>query len=114
SDPAAAERLGAFQKIARVDVSKLAETILSCGGVPYNGTDLEDRDFNLGTEDDEMLISVRDREQAFYEQVAAEGDVKHHIRTQAILNKVGSNSKARLNFLNEVIKRLPGPVAARG
>ena len=34
-------QLASLQKTARADVGKLAETVFSCGGTPYNGTDLE-------------------------------------------------------------------------
>lgn len=112
SDPATAERLEAFQKIARADVGKLAETVLSSGGVPYNGTDMEPSDFNLGTDEDSMLREMTDRERAFLDAIEDEKDVRHHIRTQAILEKVRANSKARADFLEDAIKRIGRPVGA--
>ena len=105
SNPDTAERLEAFQKIARADVGKLSETILSNGGVPYNGIDLEASNFNLGTGDAEMLRAVLDQERAFLDAIAAERKVRHHIRTQAILEKVHSNGQARLSFLENAIKQ---------
>lgn len=106
SSPATAERLEAFQKISRADVGKLSETILSNGGVPYNGIDREASDFDLGTDDAGMLQELISQERAFLDAIAAERKIRHHIRTQAILEKVYSNGKARLDFLEDAVKRL--------
>ncbi|MGI9173794.1 MAG: hypothetical protein ACR2GR_00550 [Rhodothermales bacterium] len=102
-------QLEAFQKIARVDVGKLNETVFSAGGVAYNGTDVEPGSVTLEeTENDEDLLSaLEDQEAAFQDQIGPEFDLKpgHHIRTQAVLSIIRSNSQSRLDYIRGLTKR---------
>ena len=102
-------QLEAFQKIARADVGKLNETVFSSGGVAYNGTDVEPGSVTLKeTENDEDLLSaLEDQEAAFQDQIAPEFDLKpaHHIRTQAVLSIIRSNSQSRLDYIRGLTKR---------
>lgn len=100
-------RLEALQKKARADVGKLAETVLSAGGIPYSGVDLRDETFDLGRDDSEVLFQLRDLEQALYDAVTEELDLNHHLRTQAILENVQANSRERLDYLKGVTKGRP-------
>lgn len=104
SEPDIVERLEAFQKTARTDAGKLSETILSLGGVAYNGTDLRDETFDLGEDDDEMLSKLRDLEQEFHNTVQDERDLNHQMRTDAILQVVEENSADRLDYLKRIAK----------
>lgn len=101
SDRDVAQTLEQLQKTARTDAGKLSETILSAGGGPYTGTDLEPEDFDLGSDDDEMLFELRDLEQALYDTVTEERDRNHQMRTDAILQVVQNNSEERLDYLKE-------------
>jgi hypothetical protein len=105
SDDEIAEQLQAFQKTARADVGKLAETILSAGGTAYNGVELRDVTFDLGEDDTDRLFALRDREQALHEAVTDELKDNHQMRTRAILEVVQANSAERLDYLKGVTKR---------
>lgn len=113
SDAEHAEHLKVEQKTARADAGKLRETVLSAGRVPYTGTDLEEKDFDLGRSDDEILYRLHDEEEAFGKRIAAEDDVDHQMRTRAILAVVAKNSRRRLGLLKAMTKgrRRPTPRA---
>jgi hypothetical protein len=104
-DPEVAERLEQFQKIARVDVGKLAEVVFSAGGTAYSGVDMEPDDFNLGNDPAEMIRRLLEAEQRFLQQVADELTLNHQIRTKATLNLVRQHSQERLHYLEEVTQR---------
>lgn len=103
-DTQIADRLRAFQKTARADVGKLGETVLSAGGVAYNGVELRDVTFDVGDDDTDALFTLRDREQALHDAVTAELDNNHQMRTRAILEVVQGNSAERLDYLKGVTK----------
>jgi hypothetical protein len=108
--PEVVDALRALAKTGRMDVGKLSETVLSAGGVHYNGTDLDEDDFDLGDDPTEMLFRLRDLEQTFRDAVSQElKDITHQLRTVAILELVESNSTDRLNALREMTKRLHRP-----
>ena len=91
--------LAGFQKVARVDVGKLMETVFSCGWVAYNGVDMEPEDFTLDEDDVEMLFQLRDQEQTFHDAFAEEESLEHQMRTRAILTLLQTNSQERLDYL---------------
>ena len=97
--------LAGFQKIARVDVGKLMETVFSCGGVAYNGVDMEPEDFKLDEHQNEMLFQLRDQEQAFQDALAGEESPEHQMRTRALLTLLQTNSQERLDYLKVNTKR---------
>jgi hypothetical protein len=106
SDAAVTDALRRVQKTARTDVGKLSETILSCGGTPENGTDLEPEDFNLGDDELDMLYQLEDLETEFNETLARErNEIEHQIRTRGILEALRSNSSERLELLGDLIDR---------
>lgn len=106
SDSAVTDALERVQKTARADVGKLCETILSCGGTPENGTDLEPGDFNLGNDEREMLHQLKDLETEFNEALVHErNEIEHQMRTRGILEAVTSNSTERLELLSDLIER---------
>jgi hypothetical protein len=112
TDPSAAATLSDLQKVARADVGKLMETVFSCGGVAFNGVELEPEDFTLSDEDDAMLFALRDHEDAFSEAVEADLELDHQIRSKAILNLVLTNSQKRLNVLKTLTQRRRRPQSA--
>lgn len=95
-------RLEAFQKVNSVDIGKLSETVLSAGGVPYSGTDLEPTEFDLGTDAGRMVAQLRELESGLAEALAAEDTLGHHIRTRAVLALLHKNTKERLAFLESL------------
>lgn len=99
------DALSAFQKVARVDVGKFMETVLSCGGRAYNGVDLDPDAVDLGQDDDEMLLQLRDLESAFRDTLSAEKDVEHQMRTRAVLALIDANCQKRLDYLKVNTKR---------
>jgi len=106
SDRAVTGALKRVQKTARADVGKLSESILSAGGTPENGTDLEPDDFTLGTDDLDMLSQLKERETDFNEALTHERqEVEHQMRTRGILEALKSNSIERLELLGDLIER---------
>ncbi len=105
SEQAVTEALAAAQKVARVDVGKLMETVFSCGGVAYNGVDMEPEDFALSPDDTEMLFALRDQEIAFRDAIAEELTLEHQMRTRAVLTRLQTNSHQRFDFLKINTKR---------
>ena len=109
-DDEASEQMGRFQKIARNDVGKVRETILSSGGVAYSGIDLEPDDIALHGKRDQMLDQLVEQEQALLDHVKEEQSLngrEHHMRTKAILENLHQNSQERLNFLKTQRKKQP-------
>ena len=104
-DRATADKLNEYQRNARMDIGKLADSIHSAGGVAYNGTDLEAADFSLSGGPDEIVRRLLDLEQDLQQTVVDEMKLKHQIRTLAILGNVKANSQNRLDFLNELAKK---------
>ena len=93
------EALAGLQKTARMDVGKLMETVFSCGGVAYNGVEMEPEDFALDPDDNEMLLALRDQEEAFRDAVAEELTLEHQMRTRAVLTRLQTNSQQRFDYL---------------
>jgi hypothetical protein len=105
SNPAVADTLEDLQKTARADVGKLSETVLSCGGAAFNGTELGPEDVDLPDNEADRLFRLQDLEEAFQEAVQAElDDVEHQMRTRAILNVVQTNSEQRLSTLRSLTR----------
>jgi len=100
-----------LQKTARADVGKLSETVLSCGGTPYNGTDLEAEDFTLKGSVLNLFDELHDLETDFNEALADELDLEHQMRTRGVLEAVKSNSQDRLDALKALHRRLEDTVA---
>lgn len=102
-----------LQKTSRVDVAKLSETVLSCGGTPYSGTDLTPSDFDLGEDDLAMLRQLDELETHFHDALAHEIDeVEHQMRTRGVLEAIKSNSADRLNALEALIRKTKGETAS--
>ena len=100
-----------LQKTARTDVGKLSETVLSCGGTPYNGTDLDPDDFTLRGRLLDLFEELRELETDFNSALADELDLEHQMRTRGVLEAVKSNSQDRLNALDALQRRLEGTAA---
>jgi hypothetical protein len=100
-----------LQKTARADVGKLSETVLSCGGTPYNGTDLSPEDFTLTGSLLDLFEKLHDLETDFNEALADELDLEHQMRTRGVLEAVKSNSQDRLNALKALHRRLEDTAA---
>jgi hypothetical protein len=97
-------RLEEYQKTARADVGKLAESVYSAGGVAFTGTDLDPDAYRLQGDPDEVLFGLQEQEASLLEALADELKVRHHIRTLAILGNVRTNAQARLNYLKEATR----------
>lgn len=97
--------LSKLQKDARMQVSKMCETVYSNGGVAYNGTDVHPDDFVLEGDEDDMLFRLLDMEEKFRAAILAEGDIEHQMRSRAIFLNLEQNSALRLDYLKEQTKR---------
>ncbi|GIV62502.1 MAG: hypothetical protein KatS3mg044_1368 [Rhodothermaceae bacterium] len=100
-------------KFLRADIGKLSETVFSCGGIAYNGTDLEVSDFDLGDSDDAILFHLLDREEAVAGALDAEKEIEHQIRTRALLDVIRSNSRNRLELLRRLTAARRRPIPSR-
>lgn len=98
-----------LQKTARTDVGKLSETVLSCGGTPPNGTDIEPEDFTLQGELSDLLRQLHELETDFNDHLADELDLEHQMRTRGVLEAVKSNSSDRLDALSALLRRAEEP-----
>ena len=85
-------------KTLRADIGKMAETIFSCGGTPFNGTELEAGDFEVDSDSDAWK-AIRDAEQVLGDALREEKNIEHQMRTRAILGKVAENHENRLKLL---------------
>ncbi|NNF03472.1 MAG: hypothetical protein HKN17_03300 [Rhodothermales bacterium] len=83
-------------KTLRADIGKMAETVFSCGGTAYSGTELDPDDFAA---DSDGFMRVLEAEDAFASALAEEKDIEHQMRTRAILAKVAENHDDRMNLL---------------
>ncbi|MDX1546681.1 MAG: hypothetical protein R3247_06820 [Rhodothermales bacterium] len=99
-----AEPLRALLKIARVDVGKLAETVLSAGGVPYNGVAMEPSDYPAEGDDDAVLAALLDEETAWQDTLLDALQADHQIRTAAVLSLLRDNSRDRLDLLKQATR----------
>ena len=82
---------------ARVELSKLKETVFSMAGTPPNGTDLEPLPPVTAT-DRQVAEALIDDEQAYVRALDAELLLNHQIRTQAVLanNRTGADTRIAL------------------
>ena len=98
-------------KTARTDVGKLSETVLSCGGTPPNGTELEPEDFALRGTLLDLFETLHALETEFNDALAQELDLEHQMRTRGVLEAIKSNSQDRLNALKALHRRLEDTAA---
>lgn len=105
TDRAVAAELDGTQKTMRADLGKLAETVFSCGGVAYSGTDLEPGGLQPDEDDGALLLGLLAAEQAFQDALAAEDRTEHQMRTRALLAAQRTNSQQRLNYLNDLARK---------
>ncbi len=99
-----AQQLHAHQRVARMDVGKLSETVLSAGGTPYTGTDVEPGSEPL-PEDDDVLRYLADRERNLLDAIEHELARGHMIRTTAILALIQTHSRERLTLVERAAQK---------
>ena len=102
-DRDAAEKLSTLQRTSRMDTGKLSEVVLSAGGVPFNGTEMEPEDFDLGTCDSDIVTALRNIESDFEKLLRAELGMEHQMRTRAILEVVLKNTRVRLEYARKLV-----------
>ena len=90
-------RIEAALRTHRMDIGKLCETVFSCGGVAYSGTDLNPTDYVNSTPADIVRIDAE-----LAEQLASEGKIEHQMRTRAILGVLEENHRSRKNSLRNL------------
>ncbi len=100
-----ADQLRAEQRIARMDVGKLGESILSAGGTPYSGVQIEPGSEVLPAEPHKMLEALRDREKDLLDATDDALGQDHMIRTLAILGNVQAHSRARLALVERAASK---------
>jgi hypothetical protein len=98
-----AESLEQARKLIRGDLGKLAETVLSSGGVAYSGVDQEP---SVPATGDAATVfeALKQLEEAFRTELDAERTVEHQIRTRAVLENVARNSTDRLGLLRDLAR----------
>ena len=82
-------------RVARMDVGKLAECVLSAGGIPYSGTDLDPTAAPLPG-GNALFRHLADAERDLRDETDKQLARDHQIRTQAILGNVAAHSRERL------------------
>ncbi|NNE33876.1 MAG: hypothetical protein HKN13_01480 [Rhodothermales bacterium] len=93
------------QKIARANVGKIAETIYSCGGVAFNGTEVEPDDFDLGT-GVAALDALQKLEASLLETLDGESNIEHQMRTRAIIGVLKESTEERLKSIRSLTKKM--------
>lgn len=83
-------------KTLRADIGKVAETVFSCGGTAYSGTELEPDDFAAGSNGWQSLL---DAEDVLAAALREEKNVEHQMRTRAILGVVAENHEDRMKLI---------------
>ena len=96
--------LESFQRKTRADGGKMAESILSAGGVPESGVDMEPSDFDPGNDDSSIVAHLMDLEKALLDRLADERKVSHQMHTRAVLGAVQKNVNERLDYLKSIRK----------
>jgi hypothetical protein len=96
------ETIAQSQRTLRMDIGKLCETVYSCGGVAYSGTDIEPGSLTL---DGSVPDRLTEHERAFCDLVDAEGAIEHQIRTRAVLGVARANGEARLAMIRSLAGR---------
>ena len=99
----AAEKLSTLQRTSRMDAGKLSEVVLSAGGVPFNGTEMEPEDFDLGACDSDIVTALRNMENDFEKLLHTELGMEHQMRTRAILEVVLKNTRIRLEYVRKLV-----------
>ena len=103
------EQFQSDQRTARADVGKLAETIFSCGGVAYSGTDIEPDSVSAGDSRESILFSLLDMEKDLLDAIREEESVEHQMRSRAILGVVETHSAERYKMLSNATRKLNRP-----
>lgn len=96
ADAAVRTEIDRVMKTLGMDIGKVAETVFSCGGTAYSGTDLDPDAFVAG---DDGWKTLRDAEDVLASALRDEQDVEHQMRTRAILAKVAENQDDRMNLI---------------
>lgn len=92
----AARNVSAALKTLRMDIGKMCETVFSCGGVAYSGTDLDPDSFKA---DSDIWAVLSEQETAIANALLPQQEIEHHMRTRAILAKVASNHEERVRLI---------------
>lgn len=95
-DHARRAAITASLRTLQMDIGKMCETVFSCGGVAYNGIDLNPEDFRLGTALSGRILAQEAKLETALED---ETNIEHQMRSRAILGVVTENQKERLHSL---------------
>ena len=101
-----ADALAARMPTLRADSGKISEVILSLGGTPRSGTDVEPGSVAVDGDAAAMLTALADREAAYRDALDAVIDTgRQQIRTASVLGAVRQNVVARHDALGELARR---------
>jgi hypothetical protein len=95
--------LSRLQRTARADGGKISESILSLGGRPESGVDMDPASFDPGSDRGSILQRLLEMERSFADKVAAESKFEHQMRSRAILGNTESNARKRLDYLKSIV-----------
>lgn len=102
-----AEGLEELARVVRDDIGKLSELILSAGGIPPSGTDIEPENVSVGNSEDERLETLMRLEREFGEALKAESAVRHQLRVVAGLDNTSARTSERLAGLEQLAHSAP-------
>ena len=92
-------RIEAALRTHRMDIGKMCETVFSCGGIAYSGTDLSPSDFASASSEQYVQL-----EAVLAGQLEAEKKIEHQMRTRAILGVLEENLRSRKNTLRNLTR----------
>ena len=104
-DGSTADELKTIQKENRADIAKLAEIILSSGGVPPREGGLL-----AGQEPQTLIRSVNDAERELRSDIEQQLEHKHHMRTLAVMEMLLENTERRLGLVQHMAQHFSVPV----
>ncbi len=102
----AADGLNERMSVLRADSGKIAEVILSLGGTPRSGTDVEPGSVPVSGGPEALLSDLAAREAAYRDALdAVIGTGQQQIRTASVLGAVRQNVEARHTAALEAARR---------
>lgn len=104
----AADAIAERMPTLRADAGKISEMILSLGGTPRSGTDVEPGAIAVAGSPSEMMERLGEMETSYRDAIdRVVGTGNPQIRTASILGAVRGNVEARLAATAESARRLP-------
>lgn len=98
--------LEVLNKTSRADIGKLSEIVLSNGGTPPLGTNIDPEAVEVKASDSDNVQHLLDLERAYRDALKEESDVKHTFRAVATLENTLKNTENRIQVIQRMGDKL--------